>query len=77
MKKTNIQFIKNRRWFYLVSLTLFVTFFTTAYIRGGINWGIDFVGGVKVVAVFDKSVTTNEIRKALDANHIPNSVQQV
>jgi len=77
VKKTNIQFIKNRRWFYLVSLCLFVTFFTTAYVRGGINWGIDFVGGVKVVAEFEKGVSTNDIRKALDASGIPNSVQQV
>jgi preprotein translocase subunit SecF len=45
--------------------------------RGGINWGIDFVGGVKVVAEFEKSVTIHEIRKTLDESGIPNSVQQV
>ncbi|HNX60649.1 MAG TPA: protein translocase subunit SecF, partial [Spirochaetota bacterium] len=77
MKQLNIQFIKNRRWFYLVSLAMFVSFFSIAYVRGGINWGIDFVGGVKVVAEFDKGANIHDIRKTLDEKGIPNSVQQI
>jgi preprotein translocase SecF subunit len=77
VKQTNIQFIKNRRWFYLFSFVLFVTFFTTAYIRGGINWGIDFVGGVKSVAEFDATVKIQDIRKTLDGSGVLCSVQEV
>ncbi len=56
---------------------MLISFISIAYMRGGINWGIDFVGGVKVVAEFEKSVTIHEIRKTLDESGIPNSVQQV
>ena len=45
--------------------------------RGGINWGIDFAGGVKITAEFDNQVTTHEIRLALDAAGLANTVQQV
>jgi preprotein translocase subunit SecF len=77
VKETKIQFIKNRRWAYLFSFVLFVSFVTVAYVRGGMNWGIDFAGGVKVTAQFDKGVDASHIRDALDKANIPNSVQQI
>jgi len=56
---------------------LFVSFVSIAYVRGGINWGIDFAGGVKVTAQFDTSVNASQIRAALDRAGLPNSVQQI
>jgi preprotein translocase subunit SecF len=75
--KTNIQFIKNRKWAYLFSAILFITFTTTAVMRGGVNWGIDFAGGVKATVEFDNAAKISDIRSTLDASGLPNSVQQV
>ncbi|MGL4369300.1 MAG: hypothetical protein ACRCUT_06475, partial [Spirochaetota bacterium] len=75
--KTNIQFIKNRKWAYLFSLIMFVSFTSVAVMRGGFNWGIDFAGGVKITAEFEAQVTTHDVRTALDAAGLVNSVQQV
>ena len=75
--KTNIQFIKNRKWAYLCSLIMFITFATVGVMRGGPNWGIDFAGGVKATVEFDNSVKIHDIRTSLDASGLSNSVQQV
>jgi preprotein translocase subunit SecF len=77
MKQTNIQFIKNRRWAYLFSFVLFVTFVTVAYMRGGINWGIDFAGGVKVTAQFGDTVKISDIREQFDKEKMVATVQQM
>jgi preprotein translocase subunit SecF len=77
MKQMNIQFIKNRRWAYLFSFVLFVTFVSVAYMRGGINWGIDFAGGVKVTAQFGDTVKISDIREQFDKANMPSTVQQM
>jgi preprotein translocase subunit SecF len=77
MKQMNIQFIKNRRWAYLFSFVMFTTFITVAYMRGGINWGIDFAGGVKVTAQFGNNVTIAEIRDQFEKAKMPSTVQQM
>jgi len=48
-----------------VSIVLFVVFVSGTVVRGGFNFGIDFVGGVKIIAKFEQSVKENDIRKAL------------
>ena len=75
--KTNIQFIKNRKWAYLFSFLMFVSFLTVGIMRGGPNWGIDFAGGVKATVEFDNGVTIHAVRTTLDASGLSNSVQQV
>lgn len=77
MKETNIPFIPKRRYAYAFSLVMFVTFMSVAYMRGGINWGIDFVGGVKATFRFDSSIEIGQVRETLDAVGIPNSVQEM
>jgi preprotein translocase subunit SecF len=77
VKNHNIPFIQNRRKLYLFSLLLFITFTSIAYYRGGINWGIDFSGGVKLNATFEDKVTIHEIRQLFDSNNMSCSVQQV
>lgn len=65
MEKT-INFLKYKyiaigaSWILIVGLT------AVTLIRGGFNYGIDFVGGYKIIAKFqDKSISEGIIRKAL------------
>lgn len=55
------------RWRYLAfgfSTVLLVLFIAATVTRGGMNLGIDFVGGVKVVAQFNDPVSEGDIRNA-------------
>jgi preprotein translocase subunit SecF len=76
MKQLNIQFIKNRRYAYIFSLIMLISFSAIAIKRGGMNWGIDFTGGVKVVAQFDKGIDIGSVRQAFDKASLAASVQQ-
>lgn len=75
--KRNIPFLRFRYVAYIVSLTLFVVFLAVTIPRGGLNWGIDFVGGIKVRAQFSQDVGATDIRAKLTENGIPASVQQI
>jgi len=59
------------------SLVLFVLFISSIVASGGINWGIDFVGGVKITAKFEQNVTIGSIRETLNSNNISGTVQQI
>ncbi|MFW5860638.1 MAG: protein translocase subunit SecF [Spirochaetota bacterium] len=59
------------------SLVLFVIFVSSIVSSGGINWGIDFVGGVKITAKFEQEVTIGSIRDVLARNNISGTVQQI
>ena len=75
MKRT-IKFIEHRWVGYLITLTLFAVFITGTVMRGGFNWGIDFVGGIKVIAHFNTSIRIAEIRHTLETSGIKGEVQQ-
>jgi len=47
------------------------------YRNGGFNWGIDFVGGIKLTVKFEQGVDTAQIRKVLTQNKISAVIQQV
>jgi len=47
------------------------------YRNGGFNWGIDFVGGIKLTIKFEQGVDTAQIRKVLTQNKISAVIQQV
>ncbi len=59
------------------SLVLFVIFISSIISSGGINWGIDFVGGVKITAKFEQDVTISSIREVLNEKNISGTVQQI
>ena len=59
------------------SLLLFVFLISGTFINGGMNWGIDFVGGVKIIAMFEKGANITGIRKALSDSGINALVQNV
>lgn len=45
---------------------MFVIFSVGAATQGGFNFGIDFVGGAKIIAKFEKGVSEADIRNALE-----------
>jgi len=63
--KRVINFLKFRYIALGVSVLLFIVFTSGTIAQGGFNFGIDFVGGVKIIAKFEKSVKEKDIRNAL------------
>ena len=60
-----IDFLKFRFVFLSISAILLVVFTSGTLIRGGLNFGIDFVGGVKIIADFPSDVNEPKIRQLL------------
>ncbi len=71
-----IKFIQYRFIGYAIAVVLFTVFITGTVMNGGFNWGIDFVGGIKVIAKFDQNVTAPQIREVLRANNVTADVQK-
>ena len=72
-----IKFTKYRKFAYMFSILLFISFIAITYMKGGMVWGIDFLGGAKVTARFSKNVTLTDIKNTLSENGISVSVQKV
>ncbi|MCX8124284.1 MAG: protein translocase subunit SecF [Spirochaetes bacterium] len=72
-----IPFIRYRFIAYAISVTLLLIFSLQTYRNGGFNWGIDFVGGIKLTAKFEQGIDTAMIRKVLTQNKISAVIQQV
>jgi preprotein translocase SecF subunit len=66
---TNIDFIKSRFFFFIVSLSSLIGAIALTLIVG-VKFGIDFVGGAEVQYQFAKHVETDQIRKVIDGSHI-------
>lgn len=64
-RKTNIDFIGKRRTWYFVSTAITVAGIIWALIRG-VEFGIDFAGGTEVQLQFQKDVSIEQMRAALD-----------
>ena len=70
LKNKNIDFVSNRKKYYIFS-ALFIVAGAVAFImKGGITTGIDFKGGNSLIIQFDPSQNyqTENIKKALDEN---------
>ncbi len=65
-KKTNINFLDKRRFFYFVSLIVISTGLISLIFKG-IGYGIDFLGGTELIIQFDNPPSIGEIRNALSA----------
>ena len=72
-----IGFLQYRYVAIALSFLLFLFLLTATIINGGVNWGIDFVGGVKIIARFDKDVSITQIRDILSDNGIKSMVQNI
>src|SRR5215468_12309513 len=62
----NYDFVGKRRWFYLLSGGLMALSIVSILLHGGLNYGIDFTGGMLVQVRYDKPVTVADVRRGLD-----------
>ncbi len=63
-KDTKINFVDNRRKFYMISAAIIIAGAISIGIKG-FGLGVDFKGGRTYVAKFEKTVNTNEVREAI------------
>ncbi|MBR0596660.1 protein translocase subunit SecF [Sinanaerobacter chloroacetimidivorans] len=64
-----LSFIKNRKIFYIISITLIIIGLSVGFIRG-FNFGIDFTGGTMFQIDMGQEVPVADINKVLKANNI-------
>tara|TARA_B100001250_G_scaffold162262_1_gene139411 strand:- start:3053 stop:6037 length:2985 start_codon:yes stop_codon:yes gene_type:complete len=65
-KDININFIGNRKKFYVLSSVVLLLGIGSLFTKG-LNYGVDFVGGRTYVVRFDETVDNEELRLALSA----------
>ena len=74
-RNKNFNFIKNRKIAYTISAVIILVGLISIIFHG-FNFGIDFSGGTLLQLKFDKSVSTEEIRKVLGEFHLSQSTIQ-
>ncbi len=78
MKTTKIIPFQKYRYFAIgLSALLLVIFSAGTVLHGGFTWGVDFAGGVKLIAAFNKDVSMDKIRDSLARRSINAMVQQI
>ena len=65
-KKTSFPFMATRKVWYTLSAVLMVVRFASFFTRG-LNFAIDFTGGISVEAAFPQDAKTDTIREAVEA----------
>jgi len=65
-KKTSFPFMATRKVWYTLSAILMVVSFASFYLRG-LNFAVDFTGGIAVEASFPKDVDRDAVRRAVTA----------
>ncbi len=65
LKNTHINFLDGRKWSYILSGALIVIALGSMFIKG-FTYGVDFTGGRTYVVRFDKPVTAEEVRSAVN-----------
>lgn len=64
-KDTNINFVDNRKKFYMVSAAIIIAGAISIGVKG-FGLGVDFKGGRTYVAKFENTVATEDVRKAME-----------
>ncbi len=72
----NIDFIGRRKIAFLFSTVMIVATVFLLIWRGGPNYGVDFSGGILIQAKLDQKRTPSEIRSALEAMNLQDSIIQ-
>lgn len=65
-KKTNFPFMATRKVWYTLSAVLMIASFASFYAKG-LNFAIDFTGGVSIEATFAKEAPLDQVRAAVEA----------
>jgi SecD/SecF fusion protein len=65
-RNTNVQFLANRKIFYVISSIIVIAGVVSLMTRG-LNQGIDFTGGRTYVVKFEESVNTMDIQSSLES----------
>ena len=65
LKNTNVDFIKGRKWSYIVSGCLILISIASIAFKG-FTYGVDFTGGRTYVVRFDQPVTAEAVRSAVN-----------
>jgi preprotein translocase subunit SecF len=63
--KTNIDFMKMRRTWYMVSAAVILAGMVSLFIKG-VDYGIDFLGGTELIVQFNQPVQISDVRSAMD-----------
>ncbi len=66
LKNYNFNFIGKRNIWFIVSLAVIIIGVAGFFIRGGLNLGIDFLGGSLMEVEFERNVDVAEIRKVMN-----------
>ncbi len=68
---TNIDFMGQRGWAVVASVLLLVLGLGAILFQGGLNYGIDFAGGITIQVKFDQDIHITDIKKALQTDNLP------
>ena len=63
--KTNIDFMGQRKIWYMVSLSVILAGMVSLFIKG-VDYGIDFLGGTELIVQFTEPVQIGDVRSAMD-----------
>ncbi|MBU4527026.1 MAG: protein translocase subunit SecF [Desulfomicrobium sp.] len=72
----NIDFLGMRKYAYALSAVVLLTGFLSLLVKGGPQYGIDFVGGFNVQVKFSQAAELDKIRMALESPALPGLVVQ-
>lgn len=64
-QNTQIDFMAQRRWAAILSITLFLLSIISL-VMNGLNWGLDFTGGTQIQLSFPQVADLNQIRTTLE-----------
>ena len=73
-KNTSINFIGNRKRYYIIS-TLIILIGIGSFINKGLNYGVDFKGGRTFVVRFDENINNELLRSSLAKEFVENGVE--
>ncbi len=75
-QKIGYDFIGNRNITFVISIVIIVLGIGSILVKGGLEFGIDFVGGTLVEVRFNDIHEVDKIRSAVEEANFPNSVIQ-
>jgi preprotein translocase subunit SecF len=70
LRDTNIDFMKYRKFWVVVSLALLAVGFFAIFVHGRLNIGIDFAGGTQITLKFHDKPDVVELRKLVEAKGV-------